>query len=168
MPYSALLQKPTRVSGVALCRPYVVHARVRADGFSLISAHPPSLRFIHAHSLPTHTPPTHTPPTHPSPPPTLFVEQQLVELYGAEADKHLFCCLVNAVDFSFEGRGNSSGGGGGSSKDGQQVQLLIQEANALITKPNFASILCYAFEKTDNKVGDWRRLCMALAPMKQH
>ena len=68
-----------------------------------------------------------------------------MELYGAEADKHLFCCLVNAVDFSSEGRSTGN-------KDGQQVQLLIQEANALITKPNFASILCYAFEKTDNKV----------------
>lgn len=65
-------------------------------------------------------------------------------MYGVEADKHLFRCLVSSVDFMSEGRN--------SSKDGQQLQLLIQEANSLVTKANFVSILCYAFEKQDSKV----------------
>ena len=66
-------------------------------------------------------------------------------MYGFEADKHLFRCLVSSVDFN-SSEGRSSG------KDGQQLQLLIQEANSLMTKPNFVSILCYAFEKQDSKV----------------
>lgn len=64
-------------------------------------------------------------------------------MYGFEADKYLFRCLVSSVDFMSEGRN--------SGKDGQ-LQLLIQEANSLITKPNFVSTLCYAFEKQDSKV----------------
>ena len=65
-------------------------------------------------------------------------------MYGFEADKHFFRCLVSSVDFISEGRN--------SGKDGQQLQLLIQEANSLITKPNFVSILCYGFEKQDSRV----------------
>ena len=65
-------------------------------------------------------------------------------MYGFEADKHLFRCLVSSVDFISEGRN--------SGKDGQQLQLLIQEANSLMTKPNFVSILCYSFEKQESKV----------------
>ncbi len=65
-------------------------------------------------------------------------------MYGSEADKHLFRCLVSSVDFTPEGRN--------SGKDGHQLQLLIQEANSLMTKPNFVSILCYAFEKQESKV----------------
>lgn len=64
-------------------------------------------------------------------------------MYGFEADKHLFRCLVSSVDFISEGHN--------SVKDGQQLQLLIQEANSLMTKPNFVSILCYAFEKQESK-----------------
>lgn len=67
---------------------------------------------------------------------------QLVQLYGPEADKHLFRCLISYVDFSPDGRN--------SGKDGQ-VQLLTQEANALVSKPNFSSLLCYAFEHQENK-----------------
>ena len=66
---------------------------------------------------------------------------QLIELYGPDADKHLFRCLVSSVDFTTDGRNFG--------KDGQQLQLLSQEANALVTKPNFVSILCYAFEKQE-------------------
>ena len=66
-----------------------------------------------------------------------------MQLYGPEADKHLFRCLISYVDFSPDGRN--------SGKDGQ-VQLLTQEANALVSKPNFASVLCYAFERHENKV----------------
>lgn len=68
---------------------------------------------------------------------------QLVGLYGPEASKHLFRCLVSCVDFTSDGR---------SCKDGQQLQMLCQEANALISKPNFVSILCHGFEKQENKV----------------
>ena len=66
-----------------------------------------------------------------------------MQLYGPEADKHLFRCLISYVDFSPDGRN--------SGKDGQ-VQLLTQEANSLVSKPNFSSLLCYAFERQENKV----------------
>ena len=69
---------------------------------------------------------------------------QLVELYGPEASKHLFRCLVSSVDLTSDGRSYG--------KDGQQLQMLCQEANALISKPNFVSILCHGFEKQENKV----------------
>jgi len=36
-----------------------------------------------------------------------------------------------------------------------QLQLLMQEAVSLVTKPNFTTILCYAFERQEAKV----RLC---------
>ena len=62
-------------------------------------------------------------------------------MYGFEADKHLFRCLVSSMEFMSEGRN--------SNKDGQQLQLLIQEANSLITKPNFVTMLCHAFEKQE-------------------
>ena len=70
---------------------------------------------------------------------------QLVETYGAEADRHLFRCLISTVDFS-------SGGRNSGMKDGQQLQLMVQEAISLVTKPAFASILCYAFEKQESRV----------------
>ena len=68
-----------------------------------------------------------------------------METYGAEADRHLFRCLISTVDFS-------SGGRNSGAKDGQQLQLMVQEATALVAKPAFASILCYAFEKRETKV----------------
>ena len=79
---------------------------------------------------------------------------QLVETYGAEADRYLFRCLISTVDFSSGGR--NSGG-----KDGQQLQLMVQEATALVTKPAFASILCYAFEKQEAKVA--QSVCVLVA-----
>ncbi len=63
-------------------------------------------------------------------------------VYGPEADRHLFRCLVSSVDFANEGRNSGK----------EQLQLLIKEAAALVTKPNFISILCYAFEKQESKV----------------
>ena len=71
-------------------------------------------------------------------------------MYGADADKHLFRCLVSSIDFTTDGRNLG--------KDGQQLQLLVQEANALVTKPNFVSILCYAFEKQE--------VCVIYRPFK--
>ena len=91
----------------------------------ILSAPPSFITHKHTH---THTH-THT---------------QLVGVYGADADKHLFRSLVSSVDFSSDGRN--------SGKDDQQLQLLIQEANSLITKPNFSSILCYTFEKQESRV----------------
>ena len=67
-----------------------------------------------------------------------------MSLYGPEASKHLFRCLVSSVDLTSDGRSYG--------KDGQQLQMLCQEANSLISKPNFVSILCYGFEKQENKV----------------
>ena len=69
---------------------------------------------------------------------------QLVGLYGPEASKHLFRCLVSFVDLTSDGRSYG--------KDGQQLQMLCQEANTLISKPNFVSILCHGFEKQESKV----------------
>ncbi|XP_055890770.1 CCR4-NOT transcription complex subunit 1-like isoform X2 [Biomphalaria glabrata] len=62
----------------------------------------------------------------------------LVNQYGAEADRHLFRCLFSHIDFS--GDGKSSG------KDLYQIQYLSQEFSALLTKPNFISILCYSID----------------------
>jgi CCR4-NOT transcription complex subunit 1 len=69
---------------------------------------------------------------------------KLVSLYGPEASKHLFRCLVSSLDMSSDGRSYG--------KDGQQLQMLCQEANSLVSKPNFVSLLCYGFEKQENKV----------------
>ena len=69
---------------------------------------------------------------------------QLVDMYGPEAGKHLFRCLLSSVDVMSDGRSYG--------KDGQQLQMLCQEANALVSKPNFVSILCHGFEKQENKV----------------
>nr|QOW64962.1 hypothetical protein [Lymnaea stagnalis] len=62
----------------------------------------------------------------------------LVNQHGAEADRHLFRCLFSHIDFS--GDGKSSG------KDLLQIQYLSQEFGALLTKPNFISILCYSID----------------------
>ncbi|XP_059164399.1 CCR4-NOT transcription complex subunit 1-like isoform X2 [Physella acuta] len=62
----------------------------------------------------------------------------LVNQHGAEADRHLFRCLFSHIDFS--GDGKSSG------KDLHQIQYLSQEFGALLTKPNFISILCYSID----------------------
>ena len=72
------------------------------------------------------------------------VSLQLVSLYGPEASKHFFRCLVSSLDLSSDGRSYGT--------DGQQLQMLCQEANSLVSKPNFISILCFGFEKQDNKV----------------
>lgn len=70
-----------------------------------------------------------------------------MDKHGPEAEKHLFRCLLSQVDFSnSDGRGNSSG------KDGQHLQLLIQESMSVITKRNFVSILCHGFENQENRV----------------
>lgn len=58
----------------------------------------------------------------------------------------MFRCLLTQVDF------NNSDGRGNSGKDGQQLQLLMQEATSVVTRPNFVSILCYGFENQENRV----------------
>jgi CCR4-NOT transcription complex subunit 1 len=68
----------------------------------------------------------------------------LVEKYGFDADRHLFRWLLSYVDLSTDGK--QSGG-----KDFHQVQLLIQEAGALITKPYCASVVCYGLESPELK-----------------
>ncbi|XP_064398380.1 CCR4-NOT transcription complex subunit 1-like [Halichondria panicea] len=66
---------------------------------------------------------------------------KLVDTYGPEADRHLFRCLISSIDFANEGRNSGK----------EQLQLLSREAAALVTKPDFVSILCYAFEKQESK-----------------
>ncbi|KAJ9577751.1 hypothetical protein L9F63_005671, partial [Diploptera punctata] len=64
----------------------------------------------------------------------------LVTSYGLEADRHLLRCLFSHIDFSAEGSKSSS------SKDFHQIQLLVQECVALLTKPTLISNLCYALD----------------------
>ncbi|XP_069701673.1 CCR4-NOT transcription complex subunit 1 isoform X6 [Periplaneta americana] len=64
----------------------------------------------------------------------------LVTSYGLEADRHLLRCLFSHIDFSAEGSKTSS------SKDFHQIQLLVQECAALLTKPTLISNLCYALD----------------------
>ena len=78
-----------------------------------------------------------------------------MSLYGPDANKHLFRCLVSSVDLSSDGRSYG--------KDGQQLLMLCQEANALISRPNFVSILCHGFEKQENKVRLGALYCNAYA-----
>ncbi|XP_076470610.1 CCR4-NOT transcription complex subunit 1-like isoform X2 [Babylonia areolata] len=63
---------------------------------------------------------------------------QLVAKHGAEADRHLFRCLLSHIDFS--GDGKSSG------KDLYQIQYLTVDNGHFLGRPNFVSILCYAVD----------------------
>ncbi|XP_065914765.1 CCR4-NOT transcription complex subunit 1-like isoform X2 [Dysidea avara] len=65
----------------------------------------------------------------------------LVDKHGPTADFHLFRCLISHVEFTDTK----------SNKEGQQLQLLMQETVSLVTKPNFTTILCYAFEGQEPK-----------------
>ncbi|XP_013418035.1 CCR4-NOT transcription complex subunit 1 [Lingula anatina] len=64
----------------------------------------------------------------------------LVSQHGAEAERHLYRCLFSHVDFSGDGKSTVK------DKDFHQTQYLIQESSALISKPNFVSILCFAID----------------------
>ncbi|XP_048577201.1 CCR4-NOT transcription complex subunit 1 isoform X2 [Nematostella vectensis] len=68
---------------------------------------------------------------------------ELIEKHGFEAECHFFRVLFSQIDFFADPK--SPG------KDYQQCQLLIQECQTLISKPNFASILCYAIENPEHK-----------------
>ncbi|XP_031558067.1 CCR4-NOT transcription complex subunit 1-like isoform X2 [Actinia tenebrosa] len=68
---------------------------------------------------------------------------ELIEKHGFEAERHFFQVLFSSIDFSADAKN--------SGKDYQQVQFLTQECQTLIVKPNFPSILCYAFENPDQK-----------------
>lgn len=65
-------------------------------------------------------------------------------MYGPEADRHLLRALVSSVDFLSESRNSGS----------EQLQLLIKEAAVLVSKPNFVSLLCYAFENQESRVSE--------------
>ncbi|XP_070201958.1 CCR4-NOT transcription complex subunit 1-like isoform X11 [Littorina saxatilis] len=62
----------------------------------------------------------------------------LVLQHGAEADGHLFRCLLSHIDFS--GDGKSSG------KDLYQIQYLTTDNSHFLGRPNFISILCNAVD----------------------
>lgn len=64
----------------------------------------------------------------------------MVTSHGLEADRHLLRCLFSHIDFSAEGSKISS------NKDFHQIQLLVQECVALLTKPALISNLCYALD----------------------
>ena len=68
-----------------------------------------------------------------------------MERYDSEAERHLFRALLSVVEFPSDGRPAVG-------TDEHQVQLLAQEVSSVMTKPNFASLLCHGFEQNENKV----------------
>lgn len=64
----------------------------------------------------------------------------IVQKYGPEAERHLFRCLLSYLDFSSDNSVN---------REILQVQLFLEECQELVTKPNFASILCYSLENPE-------------------
>lgn len=70
---------------------------------------------------------------------------QLVGLYGQDAYVYLICCLVEQIDFR-DVKG---------SKDTLKMQLLKEEMGHLSKQPNFASVICQAFEGVDSLHDDF-------------
>lgn len=68
-----------------------------------------------------------------------------MERYDNDAERHLFRALLSVVEFHSDGRPAVGA-------DEHQVQLLVQEMGSVMTKPNFASLLCHGFEQNENKV----------------
>jgi hypothetical protein len=68
-----------------------------------------------------------------------------VSLYGQDAYVYLICCLVEQIDFS-DVKGP---------KDQLKIQLLKEEIGHLSKQPNFASVICQAFESVDSLHDDF-------------
>lgn len=68
-----------------------------------------------------------------------------MERYDSDAERHLFRVLLSLVEFPSDGRPAVA-------QDEHQVQLLVQEVTNVMTKTNFASLLCHGFEQSENKV----------------
>lgn len=62
-----------------------------------------------------------------------------MNLYGQDAYIYLISCLVEQIDFR-----DSKG-----AKDQLKIQLLKEEIGTLTKQPNFASVICQAFEGID-------------------
>jgi CCR4-NOT transcription complex subunit 1 len=65
----------------------------------------------------------------------------VIQLQGFEADRHLFRCLFSHIDLKdTEGPRNTS------HKDYYQAQLLSNQCTTLLNKPSLSSILCFALD----------------------
>lgn len=79
--------------------------------------------------------------------------EELVTIYGSEAERHLLCCCLAGVDFVGLGNGeNSSSISSKSSnpskeKEKEQLQLLTDYFGRCITQPAFPSLLNSALEQ---------------------
>ncbi|CAF0914580.1 unnamed protein product [Brachionus calyciflorus] len=65
--------------------------------------------------------------------------QNIIENHGFEAERHLFRCLVSSIDFNAEAIKTTG-------KDYHHTQLFKDFLINYLAKPNFCTILCYAFE----------------------
>ena len=68
-----------------------------------------------------------------------------MSLYGQDAYVYLICCLVDQIDFR-DVKGP---------KDQLKMQLLKEEMGHLSKQPNFASVICQAFEGVDSLQDDF-------------
>ena len=62
----------------------------------------------------------------------------MIETNGIEAERHLYRCLLSSIDFNSDTKATG--------KDYHQTQLLKECLTSSLSKPSFASILCYAIE----------------------
>nr|AHC00373.1 not1 [Schmidtea mediterranea] len=65
---------------------------------------------------------------------------QLVKLYKSDAEHHLFRVLFSSIDFSLSAENKST-------KDLYKCQLLLNEINGKMSKPNFSSLLIQAIDR---------------------
>lgn len=78
--------------------------------------------------------------------------EELVAIYGIEAERHLLCCCLLAVDFAGGSGENSSStsiksGNLTKEKDKEVLQLLAEFFGPRITQPAFPSLLNSAIEQ---------------------
>jgi len=64
----------------------------------------------------------------------------LIEIHGFEAERHLHRCLISLIDFNSDTKT--------SGKDFHQTQLLKECFVSSLNKPNYSSILNFAFENS--------------------
>ena len=67
-------------------------------------------------------------------------------MYGFEAERHVFRCLISSIDLNRDLKtiNNISG------KDFHQIELLKKFVNSSLNKPNFGSMIRFAFENSFN------------------
>lgn len=79
--------------------------------------------------------------------------EDLVVIYGGEAERHFLCCCLAVLDFAGVGNGEGSASGSNKSsnlskeKDRELIQLLAEYFGPCITQPSFPSLLTSALEQ---------------------